>query len=311
MRDNASLSLSDDDVATCMALLARGSASFHAASRLLPRRMRAPTAVVYAFCRVSDDAIDAKGSTRAALDALHARLDRVYAGAPRADAVERAFTKVVHSFEIPRALPDALLDGFLWDLEGRRYETFSDVCAYGVRVASSVGLMMTCLMGSRTRPVLARAAELGVAMQLTNIARDVGEDARAGRIYLPLKWLEESGTDPAAFLADPQPTHGIRRVTRRLLTRADELYESAEPGIAWLPSDCRVSIMAARTIYAAIGDVVASRGFDSVTTRASTTPTAKLALLGRAATRVALATKTTLSRRVLPEAAFLIDAAAL
>ncbi len=97
---------------------------------------------------------------------------------------------------MPRELPEALLEGFEWDLVGRRYETLEELQAYAARVAGSVGAMMAVLMGARSAAVLARACDLGVAMQLTNIARDVGEDARQGRLYLPLAWLREAGIDP-------------------------------------------------------------------------------------------------------------------
>ncbi len=98
---------------------------------------------------------------------------------------------------------DALLEGFAWDAAGRRYDTLDDLLDYAARVAGAVGAMMAVLMGVRDPALLARACDLGVAMQLTNIARDVGEDARAGRLYLPLAWLREAGIDPDAFLADP------------------------------------------------------------------------------------------------------------
>ena len=95
--------------------------------------------------------------------------------------------------------------------EVRRYETLQDLDAYAARVAGSVGAMMTLVMGQRAPEIVARACDLGVAMQLTNIARDVGEDARAGRLYLPLQWLREAGIDPDAWLAKPVFTPGDRR----------------------------------------------------------------------------------------------------
>ena len=100
------------------------------------------------------------------------------------------------STRIPRALPEALLEGFAWDAAGRRYETLDEVEHYAARVAGCVGAMMTLVMGRRDPAILARACDLGVAMQLTNICRDVGEDARAGRLYLPLAWLRDNGIDP-------------------------------------------------------------------------------------------------------------------
>jgi phytoene synthase len=252
-------------------ILRAGSKSFHLASRLLPARVRAPTFALYAFCRHADDAVDDASSdraARAAVDALRARVDRVYAGRALDSLVERAFSSVVERFEIPRDIPDALVEGMEWDVLGRSYETPADVRAYGVRVAGTVGLMMTLVMGERAPDVLARACDLGVAMQLTNIARDVGEDARRGRIYLPSAWLDEAGVDREEFLTRPTATPALRKVVTRLLEEADVLYTRADEGIAHLPPDCRTAIRAARLVYAAIGDRIRRAGFDSVSRRA-------------------------------------------
>lgn len=278
--------LSEEEARRCEALLRAGSKSFHAASLLLPRRMRLPAAAVYAFCRVADDAIDeadpAAGGAPAALVQLRARLDRIYSADPGADLVDRAFHAVARSYGIPRAAPEALLEGFLWDAEGRVYEDLAQVQAYGVRVASTVGLMMTSLMRPDPRwdrvQLLARAADLGVAMQLTNIARDVGEDARRGRVYLPADWLQDEGIDPQALIADPRHSPALGRVVARLLDRADALYARADAGIAMLPWDCRAAIRAARLIYAAIGPVIRRNGYDSVSQRAYTSRARKLLL---------------------------------
>jgi phytoene synthase len=174
--------------------------------------------------------------------------------------------------------------------------------------------MMCVLMQVRDADVLARACDLGLAMQLTNIARDVGEDARAGRLFLPLDWLRLEGVDPDAFVAIPTPNPGIRRATARLLRKADALYTRAEAGIPGLPLACRPGIFAARHIYAGIGGRVASAGFDSVTTRARTGKGAKLAWLAvstaRAVASAVLPAPATLHARPEPEVAFLVDAAA-
>jgi len=158
---------------------------------------------------------------------------------------------------MPRALPDALLEGLAWDAEERRCDTISDLFAYSARVASAVGAMMTVLMGVRDPDALARACDLGVAMQLTNIARDVGEDAREGRLYLPLEWLDEMGVDQDAFISNPKPTEEIRLLTKRLIMEARRLYFRSEPGLSALPLGCRPGIWAARLIYAGIGQEVA------------------------------------------------------
>ncbi|MBK1681340.1 phytoene/squalene synthase family protein [Rhodocyclus tenuis] len=267
-----------EDAAACARLLRGGSHSFFAASLVLPRRMRAPAAALYAFCRVADDAVDdcPAHERHAALAGLYERLDAIYAGTPQDHAADRAFAGIVVKYGIPRTLPEALLEGFEWDAFGRRYATIEDLHGYGARVAGTVGAMMTLLMGVRTPEVMARACDLGVAMQLTNIARDVGEDARAGRLYLPLAWLAEAGIDADAWLADPRFDERIGSVVARLLREADALYQRACGGVAGLPLSCRPGINAAARIYAEIGREVERNGGDSVSRRAVTPLSRKL-----------------------------------
>ncbi len=270
------------DLDACRELLHAGSKSFFAASLLLPRDVREPATALYAFCRVADDAVDLSENPSAALEALTGRLDRIYAGRPQDDPVDRAVAEVIARYALPRGILDALLDGFAWDAEGRRYDDLSGVLAYSARVAATVGVLMTLLMGVRDPATLARACDLGLAMQLTNIARDVGEDARAGRLYLPRDWLAEQGLDPEAWLAAPVFDARIGRVVRRLLDVADQLYDRSCAGIAALPADCRAAINAARLVYAEIGRLVASGGYDSVSGRAVVSKRRKLALVTRA-----------------------------
>ncbi len=254
------------DLAACRATLRAGSRSFLAASLLLPRRVRDPAAAVYAFCREADDAVDLGavdlGGSADAVARMRERLDRVYAGQPLPAPADRALARVVARHDIPRALPEALLEGFEWDAEGRQYEDLPGLLAYAARVAGSVGAMMVVLMGVRVPEVVARACDLGVAMQLSNIARDVGEDARAGRLYLPLQWLREAGVEPQAWLARPACTEGVGAVVQRLLRIADELYARADSGIARLPAACRPGIRAARLLYAEIGREVERAGLE-------------------------------------------------
>jgi phytoene synthase len=295
------------DVEYCRYLLHGGSRSFHAASLLLPRSLREPASALYAFCRVADDAIDLGNNKNRDLARLQRRLDRVYRGRPLDTPVDRAFADVVERFAIPRALPEALFDGFAWDAQGRRYETLEDLCAYAARVAGSVGVMMTLLMRERDSLVLARASELGIAMQLTNVARDIGEDARAGRLYLPLNWLREERIDVDQFLCAPAYDMAMARITRRLLNVADNLYARSAPGITWLPALCRPGIHAARLIYSEIGGEIASRGVDPVHQRAVVSGTRKLRLMMSAVTASVVA-RETLEEPPLREAQFLIDA---
>jgi 15-cis-phytoene synthase len=295
------------DLAACRALLRHGSKSFFAASLLLPRHVREPATALYAFCRVADDAVDDTDAPAAALEGLHRRLDGVYRGDPRPDPVDRALAAVVRDFTMPRALLDGLLDGFDWDARNRRYADVGELRAYAARVAGTVGAMMTVLMGGRAAATLARACDLGIAMQLTNIARDVGEDARNGRLYLPRDWMRQEGLKPDEWLEAPSFCPALANVVRRLLDHAATLYERSRDGIAALPSDCRPAIHAARLVYSEIGRNIAANGYDSVSRRAFVSGRRKLGLLGESM----LAARQGSSGRpheLLPEARFLVEA---
>ena len=297
------------DRAECRATIRQGSRSFFAASLLLPNRVREPAIALYAFCRLADDAVDLHGGSAGALDGLRERLRLAYAGRPAGFAADRALADVVARHRMPQALPEALLDGIGWDADNRRYEEMSDLYAYAARVAGAVGAMMAVLMGVRTPEMVARACDLGVAMQLTNIARDVGEDARAGRLYLPLRWLREAGIDPDAWLAAPAFSDALGSVVGRLLDAAEDLYDSAGIGIARLPADCRPGIRAARGLYREIGREVERLGRDSVSRRAVVPAARKLRCVC-----VALADGVLGKRRATPtlldEVRFLVEAVA-
>ena len=270
------------ELQACRELMRGGSKSFFTASLLLPERVRAPATGLYAFCRVADDLIDGSADPGRAIEELRGRLDAIYADRPGPHLADRALACVVQSHRLPRVLPDALLEGFEWDVQGRRYETLQDVHDYGARVAGAVGVMMAVVMETRERAALARAAELGVAMQLTNIARDVGEDARMGRLYLPAAWMREAGLDPEAWLRRPRFEPALGTVVGRLLAEAERLYGRGECGVSALPRDCRPGIQAARLVYSEIGNTLAAAGLDSVSTRTVVPRRRKLKLVAQA-----------------------------
>ena len=329
------------DLAACRQLLAHGSRTFLAASHLLPRAVRDPACALYAFCRLADDEVDgqtgggaptgmaatasAAGSgsgsgsgaapptaaqAKAAVGRLRHRLRRVYQGQPQDHAADRALAQVVRRFNIPPQLPEALLEGFEWDAAERRYETLADLHAYAARVAGSVGAMMALLMGVRSAAGLARACDLGVAMQLSNIARDVGEDARGGRLYLPRQWLREVGIDPDACLAAPVHSPALGQVVQRLLREADRLYAQVGAGVAALPLGCRPGINAARFLYAQIGLEVERRGLNAMAGRARVSRGRKLASLLHAVVAVAAQAPrgTGVTAPPLPATRYLVEA---
>lgn len=294
------------DLAACRQAIRQGSRSFHLAGKLLPVDTREPAFAIYAFCRHADDLIDRDGGGAAAIESLDRLLDRAYAGRPGPNFVERALAVALRDFAIPRAVPESLVEGLRWDAEGRRYRTVAELRAYAVRVAGSVGVMMSLVMRCREPDVLARACDLGIAMQFTNICRDIGEDARSGRIYLPDDLLSRAGATAADLVGARALTPPLRAVARSLLAEAEAHYERAGAGIAALPAGTRLGINAARLLYREIGRMV-GEGVDPIAMRAVVSRRRKLALL-LAAANLPRRDTATLAEPVTPEAAYLIDA---
>ncbi len=292
----------EQDLRDCQRLMRGGSKSFFAASRVLPADIRQHAMALYAFCRIADDAVDlvaAKASDqqtgqrlqRQALESLYQRLDQIYDDCPFDHPADRAFARLVQRVALPKSLPLLLLEGFAWDAQARRYPSIVALEAYAVRVAGSVGVMMAYIMGLRHPLVLARACEMGMAMQLTNIARDVGEDARAGRLYLPADWMEQAGLDPQAWLSAPCFHPELARVIKRLLAHADTLYRQSESATPYLPWRCRPAILAASRVYAEIGRALESASFDAVNRRAVVGATRKWQLIALSLLRSATPAK--------------------
>lgn len=283
------------DAAYAKAAIARGSKSFAAASRLLPPGTREDVARLYAWCRHCDDRIDGQDfgeGERAVEDAAHALAELraqtadALAGRPTGLAVFDGFGEVARTHAITPVLAGDLLDGFAADVRGARYLTLDDLAAYAYGVAGSVGVMMALVLGvdPRDGDTLDRACDLGLGFQMTNIARDVVADARAGRVYLPAEWLAAEGV--ASFpeaVADPANAPAVFRATARLIAAAEGYYRSAEVGTARLPFRARWAIMAASRIYRAIGTRRLEAGPEGLAERASTSRGEKLTQLAMSA----------------------------
>jgi 15-cis-phytoene synthase len=269
-------------VALCRATIAQHSKSFALASRLLPPDCRDDAAALYTWCRRTDDAIDLAPAAAqpAALAELDRQLRSVYAGEAQPELGLAAFQEVVLRRRIPKHYPDELVLGMQMDACDQRYTSWAELDLYCYRVAGVVGLMMCHVMGVREPRALVNAAQLGMAMQLTNIARDVGEDWERGRLYLPEALLREQGIDGiVGELGRDFPAYareGVARATAALLERADRYYAVGERGIPALSTRCGIAVRAAREVYGAIGTRVAAQGHDPLAPRAVVPRTHKL-----------------------------------
>lgn len=271
--------------------IAVGSKSFAAAARLFAAETRRSAVLLYAWCRHCDDVIDGQThgfgqvATPGDLSTL-ARLEQatrdVYRGADTAGPAFAALQEVVQRHDIPPRYPLDHLAGFRMDVEGRRYERFDDTLEYCYHVAGVVGVMMAMIMGVRDQPTLDRACDLGIAFQLSNIARDLVEDADNGRVYLPQQWLQEAGI-PRDELAAPRYRPALSGLARRLVDAAEPYYQSAQGGLAALPLRSAWSIATARAVYREIGLRVKARGAAAWDERVATSRSAKLRLIGIAA----------------------------
>lgn len=286
------------------AIIAHHSKSFSLATRLLPPELRYDVRVLYAWCRYADDAVDEVPAAEqpAAIRRLEVELDDLYAGVSMEDPVLDAFASVVRLREIPRAYPSELLAGMRMDVEGHRYDTIEDLDLYCYRVASTVGLMMCHVMGVRSTAALRRAAQLGAAMQLTNICRDVEEDWLRGRRYLPASLYRAyllsvdvrggpvarlevrkrvaSGSPPAGFPA--AAIDSTAGVVRALLQRAEAGYVAGDSGLIALPWRCALAVAAAGAIYRDIGREVAQQNYDVTRGRAFVSSFRKMWLIAGA-----------------------------
>jgi 15-cis-phytoene synthase len=251
--------------------------SFRFAAHLFPAERHRQVQGVYAWCRYTDDLVDADDVGQAEKSArLDAWLDlsrRAYAGEVTGNDLADRVMGEMREAGVPLGYAEELIEGMRMDLEGRTYGTIAELRLYTFRVASVVGLWLTELFGVRDPWMLDRAAALGHAMQMTNILRDVGEDLDRGRVYLPLEWLAGYGLDAS----DLERMAGSGRIdpcyaalVERLLQEAEAEYRYAEPAIARLPDYFRKPVAVAARVYRGIHDRVRENGYDNLTRRAHT-----------------------------------------
>jgi phytoene synthase len=274
-----------EDYARCASITRRSSSNFYYAFMLLPAERRQALYSVYAFCRFVDDIADdvvgdeAGGKPAKLLARWREELERVFNGSPT-HAISRALAYNVRRFAIPRRYFEEIIDGVEMDLGRTRYATFEELRLYCYRVASAVGLVCIEIFGYRNPRTREYAENLGIAFQLTNIIRDLSEDAARGRIYLPLEDLARFDVSEDEILRGAD-TLELRRLLEHEVERARSFYAQAENALAAEDRAAMVCAEAMRSIYRALLERIASKGCGVVGRRHRISTPRKLYLVGR------------------------------
>ena len=270
------------------ASIKKGSKSFALASRVLPPVLRDDASMLYAWCRFCDDVIDGqemghgqiadyKVGQEERLEELRRDTRAALAGEPTDNPIYAGLARVFKTHDIPHIHAEELLKGFEMDAEDRVYKTVDDILDYSYHVAGVVGVMMAYIMGVRDAATLDRASDLGLAFQLTNIARDVIDDAQADRIFVPQDLLLKHGAPiEAASLAQAEHWPAAHKAACEQLDIAEGYYKSAKVGIKELPFRCAWAICAALKVYREIGETLRARGPNAWQQRVSASTGRKL-----------------------------------
>lgn len=264
--------------AACNQITAQHSKSFYLASGLLPEEKRSAVRALYAFCRTVDDIVDESGSEERERQLDYWREVVQHASFADGDLVAAAWADTLSRYHIPRHYALQLIDGVQRDITQVRYQTFEEVAEYSYGVASTVGLMSMYIVGFESTQAVLYAIKLGVALQMTNILRDVGEDLRNGRLYLPRDELALYGIREEDMLAG-RVTDAWRLFMKFQIERTRKLYEEAWPGIAMLSREGQLAISAAAVFYRGILEAIEANDYDVFTKRASLSAWEKIRLL--------------------------------
>ena len=251
------------------------SKSFYLASALLPEEKRSAARALYAFCRTVDDIVDESTDYDREIRLDYWRTVTKTASASTEDRVALAWADTLARYHIPRHYALQLIDGVARDLHQSRYPTFNELATYCYGVASTVGLMSMYIVGFRSNDAIPYAIKLGVALQMTNILRDVGEDFRNGRVYLPREDLLFHGiseTDIELGKVTPR----WRQFMKFQIDRTRKLYEESWEGVKMLDREGQLAIGAASVFYQGILDQIENNDYDVFTKRASLSATEKL-----------------------------------
>lgn len=261
--------------------------SFYFAAKFLPRHKQKAVYPIYAFCRHVDDEIDEIGDgdevqAVKSVENWKANLNFIYENnnEPQTTNNEQlqvfiAWKDLLANYKIPQNLPLELVQGVLMDTTTKRYETFEELYVYCYRVASTVGLMSSEILGYADKTALEYAEAMGIGMQLTNILRDVKEDAEIGRIYLPQEDLRKFGVTEDQIFAG-KFDENFRQMMKFQVKRAREYYEKGEKGISMLKRDSRFTVLLASRIYGRILEKIENLDYNVFSARAYTNKVQKL-----------------------------------
>lgn len=277
--------------AECRSITREHAKTFYMATRFLPNKKQRGIFAIYALCRYIDDLVDEaedlvskkelnyKGIHKK-LNQWKKKLNDTYSGKLHDNPILIAFSDVLRSYKIPIELPFELMEGVCMDLYKNRYETFDEVYDYSYKVASIVGLMTSEVFGYSSEDALDYAVDLGIAMQLTNILRDVGEDLEKNRIYLPKEDLQKFGiTEHDLF--KHKKDDAFYELMKFQIQRTRDYYDRADKGIPLLMKDSRLPVYLARYNYSRILDKIEANNYNVFEHRAYLNSTEKIAILPR------------------------------
>lgn len=272
----------------CESVTKTHAKSFYFAAKFLPKEKQRPIYALYALCRHIDDEVDeaeiqTENETVEAVNRWQNELNEVYSEKfnyhdlteKKSELVLLAWQDLLTKYKIPQHLPLELMKGVLMDTHIKRYEIFDELYVYCYRVASTVGLMSSEIFGYTMPETLDYAEALGIAMQLTNILRDIGEDAEMGRIYLPQEDLQRFGVTEQQLFSGKIDEKFVE-LMKFQIERARKYYQKAEKGIVFLEKDTRFTVLLALRLYAKILDEIERQNYDVFSHRAHTTKTQKI-----------------------------------
>jgi len=239
--------------------------TFYAASYFLPEEKKRAAYAIYAICRLSDESVDGSGGN---LTEIRHDIEAAYGTAALNDPLLCAFRKIISQYAIPREYFDELIKGMEMDLVKNRYENFAELHLYCYRAAGVVGLIMLKLFGAAGQQLKECAVDLGIAMQLTNIVRDIKEDFSKGRIYLPLDELHRYGVSEDD-IAGAVINNNFKALLNFQICRARQYYRNSDAGIRLIPGlGNRLTVLAIRHMYCGILDAVENNRYDVFNRRA-------------------------------------------